>query len=144
MKSYLLTLKNNSLKAITHSQLVSEIAIVKELLKGADWHDIEAFELDDRCRLHYHTLIKFSNNISCQKYCRQYKHDGYIIHLQPIPAGDLNNAVKYIQKEKRSVVELEEIAYEYYLKKKLKKVNLFTKLLPRVPCCNNLNILKIF
>lgn len=131
VKSYLLTLKNNACKFVNHITLMDELHhnLDNNILnaKSATWHPHIGIELDSLCRLHAHAIITTPNNISCKMTSKEYNHDSFHVNLKPIYTADLPKVVNYITKEKREPEELEQISYEHFIQRRLKRYNLFSK-----------------
>lgn len=129
VKTYLLTIKNNSNRFTDLDNLNREILTVKEnTLKGrhADWHSHIAIELDSLCRLHAHAVIKTPNNMSCQLISKKYNHGSWHLNLTPVLKGTEDIVFDYIEKEHTDPSHLEQTAYEHNVQLRLKKFNLFS------------------
>lgn len=107
MVSYLVTIKNNSMKYTSPKEIYNVYnTIVK---KGGEWHSDKMLELDKHQRLHLHTVL-IKDNI----YFKRYKQKGWTIHFQKIKDNDLFKIIAYIYKQGKNKYDIEQMDHVSY------------------------------
>lgn len=125
VKTYMVRIKNNAHRFVSILKLKTVLAKARSLYPKADWHDLVGFEPDSNQRMHLHTMVKFPTNISCRKYAKLFlPGTSWSLRFDPVRKGDEDNVAKYCLKEKRPH-HAEEVSYQYFLMRRIKKINLF-------------------
>lgn len=126
MKSYFITLKNNSNKYVSILQLKSHMRLAIENL-GGDWYCHSGYELDSINRMHAHTMVCYLNTISMKSKVDKFSNlcldNSWIIHFKEVDAGDEPVAYHYALKEAVPQIK-EQISYEHFIQKQLQTLRI--------------------
>jgi len=92
----------------SHDRVVS---VVKQL-RGCEWSDTQAYELDSLMRWHYHTIM------TCKKepYFKKVQKKGWRINFKLIDSADHQKVIQYLQKVDQREIMLE--ALDWYSRAK--------------------------
>lgn len=91
---YLVTIKRNAIEFTYIEWLKDQLNSLKKSIKGADWSDNIAIELDSLNRLHLHTVVVSPK----QLYYNKYRRKGWHIHFAPFLKSDIDIVYKYLNK----------------------------------------------
>lgn len=90
---YMVTIKCNHFKYTSLTEILDVYNSLVKRIRGADWHDSYAIELDKHYRLHLHGVFKRDRKINLSTY----KIPGWNIHFTIFDSYE--HAVGYINKQ---------------------------------------------
>lgn len=107
---YLVTIKRVKLEFCPRNYLHAHYKRIVNLLQGAQWSDVVAYELDSLNRLHLHTIVY------CEKrpYLKGLQRKGWTIHFQEFPLSDYPRVRNYLDKVNQNPYYLDQIESESY------------------------------
>lgn len=112
MRSYIVTIKNNSVKYTSREEINEVLKMVKRKLKSCEWSDRQAYELDSLQRWHYHTIM------TCCKepYFKAVSHRGWHIHFRLIDSDDHQKVIDYLTKVSQHKIQQDQLDWYSYAK----------------------------
>lgn len=111
MHYYIVTIAPRLEKYHSPESLDMEWAKIRRKLRGADWSDQVAYEIDSRERLHLHTIMKREKQVLNPF---RYATKEHSIHMSPFPGEDYDTVLAYIKKHAYNRYEQEQILIQNY------------------------------